>query len=57
MIIKKKKKKKKKKIRIDNSRIKLTIKKDKEGINITIIEIKSNTDKINNLLEIDDKKN
>ena len=44
-----------KEIRIDNSRKKLTIKNDKEGIDISIIEIKPNTDKINNFLEIDDK--
>ena len=44
-----------KEIRIDNSRKKLTIKKDKEGIDITIVEIKSNKDNINNFLKIDDK--
>ena len=42
-------------IRIDNLRKKLTIYNKKEGIDITIIEIKPNTDKINNFLEMDDK--
>ena len=44
-----------KEIRIDSTRKKLSIKKDKEGIDITILEIKPNTDKINNFLEMDDK--
>ena len=45
----------KKKIEIDNSRKKLTIYNEEEGIDITIIEIKSNKDDIDNFLEIDDK--
>jgi len=44
-----------KKIRIDEFRKKLTILNEEEGIDITIIEIKPNRDKINNFLEIDDK--
>ena len=44
-----------KQIQLDNSRKKLTIKDDKEGIDITIIEIRPNKDMINNFLEIDDK--
>jgi len=44
-----------KEIKIENSRKKLTILKKEEGIDITIIEIKPNKDKINNYLEIDDK--
>ena len=44
-----------KKIRIDTSRKKYTIYNEKKGIDITIIEIKPNKDKINNFLEIDDK--
>ena len=52
---KEKKEEEEKEIRIENSRKKWTIKKDKEGIDITIIEIKPNTDRINNFLEIDDK--
>ena len=44
-----------KEIRIDDSRKKMTIINEEEGIDITIIEIKPNKDKINNFLEIDDK--
>jgi len=44
-----------KKIRIDYSRKKYTILKEKEGVDITFIEIKPNEDKITNFLEIDDK--
>jgi len=54
MYNKEKKKEEGKQIRIDISRKKLTIKNDKEGIDITIIEIKPKTDKINAFLEIDD---
>jgi len=50
-----KKEEEEKEIRIDISRKKLTIKKDKEGRDITIIEIKPNTDNINCFLEVDDK--
>ena len=50
---KEKKKEEEKQIRIDKSRKKLTIKNEEEGIDITIIEIKPNTDKINTFLEID----
>ena len=50
-----KKEEEEKEIRIDNSRKKLTIKKDKEGIDITIIEIKPNIDNIYCFLEVDDK--
>ena len=45
----------KKKIEIDNSRKKLTIYNEEEGIDITIIEIKPNKDNIDNFLEIEDK--
>jgi len=51
---KEKKKEQAKKIKIDNSRKRFTI-KNEEGIDITIIEIKPNTDKINNFLEIDNE--
>ena len=44
-----------KEIKIDESRKRYTYLNDKEGIDITIIEIKPNTDNINNYLEIDDK--
>ena len=44
-----------KQIIIDNNRKKLTIKKEKEGIDITIIEIKPNKDKKYKFLDIDDK--
>ena len=44
-----------KKIEIDSSRKKMTILNKDEGIDITIIEVKPNQDKINNFLEIDDK--
>jgi len=50
---KEKKKEEQKEIRIDNSRKKLTIKNDAEGIDITMIEIKEK-DEINTFLEIDD---
>jgi hypothetical protein len=46
------------KIIIDNSRKKLTIYNEEEGIDITIIEIRPNKDEIDNIdkfLEIDDK--
>ena len=52
---KEKKKEEEKKLRIDNSRKKFTIKKEEEGIDITIIEIKPNTDKINIFLDIDEE--
>ena len=52
---KEKKKEEEKKIRIDNSRKKFTIKKEEEGIDITIIEIKPNKDNINNFLDIDNE--
>ena len=55
MYSKEKKKEEAKEIRIDNSRKKFIIKNEEEGIDITIIEIKPNTDKINNFLEIDNK--
>jgi len=55
MYSKEKKEEEQKEIRIDNSRKKFTIKNEEEGIDITIIEIKPNTDKINNFLEIDNK--
>ena len=45
----------KKEITIDESRKRYTYKNDEEGIDITIIEIKSNIDNINNFLEIDDE--
>ena len=48
-------KEKEKKIIIDNFRKKFTILNKKVGIDITIIEIKPNIDKINNFLEIDDE--
>ena len=54
---KEKNKEDEKEIKIDNSRKKLTIYNEEEGIDITIIEIKPNKDKINNIdkfLEIDD---
>ena len=51
---KEKKKEEEKEIRIDNSRKKYTIKKEKEGIDITIIEI-IQKDEINNFLEMDDE--
>ena len=38
---------------MDESRKRYTYKNDKEGIDITIIEIKPNKDKINNYLDID----
>ena len=44
-----------KEIKIDDSRKKMTIINEEEGIDITIIEIRPNQDKINNFLEIDDK--
>ena len=44
-----------KEIRIDNTRKKMTIINEEDGIDITIIEIRPNQDKINNFLEIDDK--
>jgi len=44
-----------KQIIIDNNRKKLTMKKEKDGIDITIIEIKPNKDKIYKFLDIDDK--
>ena len=44
-----------KEIKIDNSRKKFTIDNEDEGLDITIIEIKPNKDKINDFLEIDDK--
>jgi len=44
-----------KKIKMDNSRKKLTIYNEEEGIDITIIEIKPNKDNIDNFLEIEDK--
>ena len=40
---------------MDESRKRFTYKNDKEGIDITIIEIKPNKDKINNYLDIDIK--
>ena len=49
-----KEKEKEKKIIIDNFRKKFTILNKKEGIDITIIEIKPNKDDINNFLDIDD---
>ena len=52
---KEKKKEEKKEIKIDNSRKKFTMKNKEEGIDITIIEVKPNKDKINNFLEIDDE--
>jgi len=55
MYSKEKKKEEAKEIKIDNSRKRFTIKNDEEGIDVTIIEIKPNTDKINNFLEIDNK--
>ena len=50
-----KKKEEEKKIRIDNSRKKMTIYDEEEGIDITIIEIKPNKDNINHFLDIDDE--
>ena len=55
MYSKEKKEEEQKEIRIDNSRKKFTIKNKEEGIDITIIEIKPNTDNINCFLEVDDK--
>ena len=52
---KKNKKEEEKKITIDKSRKKLTINNEKEEIDITIIEIKSNKDEINDFLDIDEK--
>ena len=50
-----KEKKIKKEIIMDESRKRYTFKNEKEGIDITIIEIKPNIDNINNFLEIDDE--
>ena len=44
-----------KKIKIDDSRKKMTIYDEEEGIDITIIEIKPNKDGVDNFLEIDEK--
>ena len=51
---KEKKEEEEKEIRIDNSRKTFTLKKEEEGIDITIIEIKQK-DEINSFLDIDDK--
>ena len=50
-----KEKKIKREIAIDESRKRYTYNNIEEGIDITIIEIKSNIDNINNFLEIDDE--
>ena len=52
---KKEQKEEEKKITIDKSRKKLTIYNEEEETDITIIEIKSNKDEINDFLDIDEK--
>ena len=54
LIINNKEGKIKREIKMDETRKRFTYKNDEEGVDITIIEIKSN-DNINNFLEIDDE--